>query len=83
QIRQRTCCYPGCRRAATRCDIDHTTPYDRGGKTCECNLAPLCRRHHRAKQAPGWQLSQDQPGRMTWHLPHHRSYVTSGEAYVV
>jgi hypothetical protein len=24
------------------CDDDHTVPYDQGGKTCECNLAPAC-----------------------------------------
>ncbi len=39
RVRQRTCCFPGCRRAAARCDTDHTTPYDQGGITCECNLA--------------------------------------------
>jgi hypothetical protein len=42
---------------------------------------PLCRRHHRAKQAPGWQLAQDQPGRMTWRLPSGREYQTVGEPY--
>jgi hypothetical protein len=39
-VRQRTCSFPGCRRPASRCDQDHTVPYDRGGRTCECNLAP-------------------------------------------
>ena len=29
-IRQRTCSSPGCRRAAVRCDIDHTIPCDQG-----------------------------------------------------
>jgi hypothetical protein len=38
--RNPTCTAPGCRRPAARCDLDHTTPYDRGGRTCECNLAP-------------------------------------------
>jgi hypothetical protein len=82
-IRQRTCSFPGCRRAAIRCDLDHTVPFDRGGKTCECNLAPLCRRHHRTKQAPGWRLSQPQPGRMTWEAPHKRRYETAPDAYPV
>ena len=81
ETRQRTCAAPGCRRPATRCDIDHTIPYDQGGPTCECNGAPLCRRHHRAKQAPGWQLSQHQPGVMTWRLPSGRVYETSGDPY--
>jgi hypothetical protein len=62
KIRQRTCAFPGCRRPAVACDDDHTVPYDQGGLTCECNLAPLCRRHHRAKQAPGWHLAQPEPG---------------------
>ncbi len=81
ETRQRTCAAPGCRRDARRCDIDHTTPYEKGGRTCECNGAPLCRRHHRAKQAPGWRLTQDQPGVMTWQLPSGRTYTTTGEPY--
>ena len=83
RIRQRTCSFPGCRRPAVRCDLDHTVPYDQGGATCECNLAPLCRRHHQAKQAPGWHLTQDQPGVMTWRLPHGRTYQTTGDPYPV
>ncbi len=42
-IRQPTCSFPGCRRPAIRCDDDHTLPYDQGGRTCECNLAPASR----------------------------------------
>jgi hypothetical protein len=41
--RQPTCGFPGCRRPATRCDLDHTKPYHLGGRTCECNLAPPCK----------------------------------------
>jgi hypothetical protein len=82
ETRQRTCAAPGCRRPAPRCDIDHTTPFDKGGPTCECNGAPLCRRHHRAKQAPGWHLTQHQPGVMTWRLPGGREYQTTGLPYL-
>jgi Domain of unknown function (DUF222) len=82
-IRQPTCSFPGCRRPAVRCDEDHTVPYDQGGRTCECNLAPLCRRHHRAKQASGWRLEQPQPGTLIWTLPHGRNYQTTGEPYPV
>jgi hypothetical protein len=74
RIRQTTCCYPGCGRPASRCDLDHTIPYHHGGRTCECNLAPACRTHHHAKQTPGWHLTQDQPGHMTWTLPSGRTY---------
>ncbi|HEY2078539.1 MAG TPA: HNH endonuclease signature motif containing protein, partial [Streptosporangiaceae bacterium] len=83
RVRQRTCSFPGCRRPARRADLDHTVPYDQGGMTCECNLAPLCRRHHQAKQAHGWHLTQDQPGVMTWRTPSGRSYVTTPEPYPV
>ena len=81
KTRQRTCGFPGCRRPARACDDDHTIPYDHGGRTCECNLAPLCRRHHRAKQAPGWRLTQPQPGTLTWTTPHGRSYTVTPDPY--
>jgi hypothetical protein len=71
-----TCTAPGCRRPAARCDLDHTVPYDQGGRTCECNLAPLCRHHHRCKQADGWQLEQPNPGIMIWTTPAGRHYTT-------
>ena len=80
-VRQRTCSFPGCRRPAARCDQDHTIPYDQGGRTCECNLAPLCRRHHRAKQARGWNLTQSEPGMMAWTTPSGRSYATGPATY--
>jgi hypothetical protein len=82
ETRQRSCAAPGCRRPARRCDIDHTTPYEKGGRTCECNGAPLCRKHHRCKQAPGWYLTQHQPGLMIWLLPGGREYHTTGPPYV-
>lgn len=83
RVRQPRCAFPGCRCPADRADLDHTRPFNHGGITCECNLAPLCRRHHQAKQAPGWHLTQDQPGHMTWQLPHGRRYTTNSEVYPV
>jgi hypothetical protein len=83
KIRSPRCGYPGCRRRAQRCDDDHTVPHHRGGKTCECNLYPLCRRHHRCKQSPGWQLSQPRPGELTWTLPCGRTITTAPEALPV
>jgi len=69
EIRNPTCTFPGCRHPAARCDKDHTLPYDKGGRTCECNLAPLCRFHHRVKQAEGWELEQLRPGVIRWSAP--------------
>jgi hypothetical protein len=80
-IRERTCGFPGCRNPAARCDQDHTIPHDEGGRTCECNLACLCRRHHRAKQAQGWWLDQPEPGVLVWQLPHGRSYRVDPRRY--
>jgi hypothetical protein len=76
RVRQAACAFPGCGRPARRCDLDHTVPYEAGGRTCECNLAPLCRRHHQCKQAHGWTLDQSRPGIMTWTTPSGRSYTT-------
>jgi hypothetical protein len=41
----------------------------------------LCRRHHQAKQAPGWHLDQPEPGILTWTLPSGRRYTTTAEPY--
>ena len=75
------CCAPGCRRPAARCDFDHTIAYQAGGRSCECNVRPLCRRHHRCKQAPGWALQQPDPGTMIWTTPAGRTYTTVPTTY--
>jgi hypothetical protein len=81
QIRQPTCSGPGCRRPSQDCDLDHAVPYDRGGRTCECNVHPAHRRHHRAKQAYGWYVEQPEPGILHWTLPHGRTYITEPDTY--
>ena len=81
RTRNAQCTAPGCGRPATRCDLDHTQPWHLGGLTCECGLAPLCRHHHRCKQAQGWRLEQPEPGVLIWHTPAGRTYVTRPTAY--
>jgi Domain of unknown function (DUF222) len=81
QVRQVTCAAPGCRRPATACDFEHTIPFHQGGRSCECNGGPCCRRHHRAKQAAGWGLSQPRPGTFVWTAPHGRTYQTEPRPY--
>ena len=44
RARSARCTAPGCGRPAARCDLDHTVPWDPGGRTCECNMALLCKR---------------------------------------
>jgi hypothetical protein len=82
-IRHRTCGFPGCSRPAARCDLDHTVPYHQGRMTCECNLAALCRQHHKTKQAQGWHLTQPQPGVLVWTTPHGRTYTVTPDKYPV
>jgi hypothetical protein len=79
--RDLTCRFGTCRQPAWRCDLDHTTPYLQGGRTCPCNLGPLCRYHHQLKQRPGWTLTQDTPGTFTWTTPMGRSYVTEPDSH--
>jgi hypothetical protein len=81
KARNATCNAPGCGRRAASCDLDHTDPYHQGGRTCECNLAPLCRHHHRCKQAEGWWLEQPEPGLLVWHTPAGRTYTTAPSVY--
>jgi len=83
KIRSPRCGFPGCRRPARRCDDDHTIPWHKGGRSCECNLHPLCRRHHRCKQEPGWHLAQPQPGLLIWTAPSGRTYTVTAEPYPV
>jgi Domain of unknown function (DUF222) len=83
KVRSPRCGFPGCRRRAQRCDDDHTVPYHKGGKSCECNLYPLCRTHHRVKQAPGWRLAQPEPGILIWTLPSGRRVTVTAEPYPV
>ena len=74
-LRHPTCTAPGCARPSRNCDLDHTIPYPQG-PTCECNLAPLCRRHHRLKTTGRWTLQ---------HLPDHtmRWTTQAGLTYTV
>jgi len=45
------------------------------------NHAPLCRHHHRCKQAEGWWLEQPEPGVLAWHTPAGRTYTTTPTRY--
>jgi hypothetical protein len=83
KARNATCAAPGCGRRAASCDLDHTDPHHQGGRTCGCNLAPLCRHHHRCKQAEGWWLEQPEPGVLVWHTPAGRTYTTTPTQYAI
>jgi hypothetical protein len=73
--RDLTCRYPFCGQPAWRGDLDHTQPWDQGGRTCTCNLGGLCRGHHILKQHLGWTLTQPRPGIFQWITPAGRTYT--------
>ena len=71
----RHCRFPGCRRPAVQCDLDHVSPYPLGATIAD-NLAPLCRYHHRLKTHGNWQVRQLSGGQLQWTSPRGRSYTT-------
>ena len=80
RARTQTCDAPACNTQAAYCDLDHTVPFPHGA-TDQCNLGPKCRRHHRAKQAPGWRVDQPEPGTVRWILPNGRTHTTHPTVY--
>jgi Domain of unknown function (DUF222) len=76
QVRHATCTGPACRRPAARCDFEHNTPYEAGGRTCLCNGDPKCRHDHRMKQDPRWTSEQLPSGDVRWTTPSGRQYTT-------
>ncbi len=69
-LRDLGCVFPWCTRPARSCDHDHTIPHDQGGPTCSCNVAPLCRHHHRLKTHTPWRYRLLEPGVYLWTSPH-------------
>jgi hypothetical protein len=70
-----TCVFPWCGRSARRCDHDHTIAHAEGGTTCGCNIAPLCRRHHRLKTHSTWTYTILEPGSFLWSSPHGYQFL--------
>ena len=79
--RDGTCRFPTCRQPVRRCDLDHSVPYQKGGKTCSCNLGGLCRFHHILKQHHLWQLVQPEPGSFAWITPTGRTYYAQPDQH--
>ena len=76
----KTCVHPHCTRPARRCDCDHVKAFDAGGVTCpKCNLAPLCRHHHRLKTHADWRYWKLAPDTYLWVDPHGLMYLRTGE----
>jgi hypothetical protein len=85
-LRDHTCVFPWCTRPARRlrpdehgCDCDHVVPHAKGGATCTCQIAPLCRRHHRLKTHGGWSYTILEPGSYLWSSPHGYQFLRDHE----
>jgi len=81
--RDGTCRFATCRQPASRCDLDHTIPWHRGGPTCACNLGGECRRHHQLKQHPRWRLAQTAQGTFYWTTPVGRTYIVRPDPHIL
>jgi hypothetical protein len=80
--RDLTCRNPVCGQPAGRGDLDHTIPWQDGGRTCSCNIGGACRRDHQLKQHPRWKLRQVKPGWFEWTAPSGRTYTSSPAIYI-
>lgn len=80
RMRDMTCMHPGCDRAATGADLDHTVPWP-AGPTHPGNLTPKCRKHHLVKTfytgPTGWRTHQHPDGTIAWTAPTGHTYTTT------
>jgi len=76
RIRDETCRFPGCGRAAATADVDHTVDWQHSGATRHDNLAHLCEAHHRLKHQTAWLVHQAGGGVLEWTAPSGRQYRT-------
>jgi len=82
QVRDGTCRFPGCGRAAKRCDVDHINEWQDGGDTAHNNLAHLCRKHHRLKSLTDWSVENVGNGQLKWTSPTGKVYLTEPEEMI-
>lgn len=75
-VRDRCCRFPGCRRTAQSCEVDHIEGWAQGGHTSGANSQLLCKRHQMFKHALGWQSISRPDGSVSWRTPHGLNYVS-------
>lgn len=82
RCRDITCRFPGCKKPAEVCDLDHTIAYP-VGPTCASNLKCLCRQHHLAKTFGRWRDRQSPDGTVIWTAPDGQTHTTRPGSYGV
>ena len=68
--RDRGCRFPGC--GLPFGEGHHVRHWAQGGPTTLSNLAPLCRRHHRAVHEEGYQVDRQPDGALRFRRPDGR-----------
>lgn len=74
--RDKTCTFPGCRRMAKLCDLDHGETWRDGGATSDANVTAVCQRHHNARHDAGWRARLTPDRSYAWTSPTGHTYVT-------
>jgi hypothetical protein len=77
-LRDQTCVFAHCTKAARTGDLDHIEPYDPDGppdQTSTEHLGCLCRPHHRLKTHGGWTYQMIAPGTYHWLSPQGYQYL--------
>jgi len=78
RARDKTCRFPGCRRPADKCELDHATAYPHGHTSAQ-NLGPMCTHHHQLKHRTAWQCQRLHNGGYHWTSPTGRHYIVQAE----
>jgi len=78
RMRDQHCRFPSCRAPIDHSEIDHSIEFRIGGRTIRINVSLLCRRHHKIKHLPGWDLVQDPDGSgiLTFRTPSGQTFRT-------
>jgi hypothetical protein len=75
QLTFQRCLFPGCRRRASDCDLDHRRDHAHGGRTEHANLAPACRHDHMNKTKRNWRLVRINEHTHCWISPLGRRHI--------
>jgi Domain of unknown function (DUF222) len=78
RARDKTCRFPGCRRAAEKCELDHRIEHP-DGPTSADNLDALCPHHHQLKHHSDWSGHREPNGDYTWISPAGLRYTARAE----
>ncbi|WP_185981865.1 HNH endonuclease signature motif containing protein, partial [Skermania sp. ID1734] len=81
RARDRHCRFPGCRRAAAACQLDHVEPFRHdnplaGGLTTVTNLQALCLQHHMLKTMKLWHARMLPGAVIAWTNSYGDTYLT-------